>query len=244
MRIDSDEYLKLLFNIQSNNPPSLAILAPGYEPLFEVDLNTRTINAPQILSVEQDHRAETVFFKTNRYYDGIDLVSLNCIIQYVNANGKGSVYVVPYFDADTYHQTNEILFPWVIDQHVTEAAGIIKYSIRFFKLDSAGHGLIYNLNTLPTTGEVQEGISMNYEETYQIVELNPGTYRYNQYYVKNSITGEYELATSAFDASETYYQRTTLDSPADTDLKASFLEEIANTYNGYLSECKLTWNVI
>ena len=113
---------------------------------------------------------------------------------------------------------------------MTEAAGIIKYSIRFFKLDSAGHGLIYNLNTLPTTGEVQEGISMNYEETYQIVELNPGTYRYNQYYVKNSITGEYELATSAFDASETYYQRTTLDSPADTDLKASFLEEIANTY--------------
>ncbi len=123
MRTDSQEFLDLLYQIQDNNMPSLAVLAPGYEPFYEIDLNTRTISSPDILSIKTDHKAETVYFKVARYYDGIDLSNLCCIIQYINAAGEGRIYIVPYYDLDTCSGDDMILFPWVIDGEATKAAG-------------------------------------------------------------------------------------------------------------------------
>ena len=54
------EYYNLLYLIQDENPPELAVLLPGDEPLLRIDLDTRKIDAPEYLSVATDHRAETV----------------------------------------------------------------------------------------------------------------------------------------------------------------------------------------
>ena len=138
MITDSKEYLGLLYKIQDENPPSVAVLAPAYEPFIEIDWATRTINAPEYISVKSDHRSETVFFKMGRYYDTVDLSRMCGIIQYINAAGEGRVYNIPFYDVDTCSDENMILFPWVIEGEATKAAGEIQFSIRFYELDTSG----------------------------------------------------------------------------------------------------------
>lgn len=166
MMTERPEYLDLLYKIQDENKPSLAILLPGSEKIYNVDLATRTIEAPEYLSVETDHRSEVVYFKTGRYFDNIDLTNTICVVQYINADGEGRVYVVPYYDVDTLSETNEILFPWEIDGEATKTAGDVKYSLRFYVLDSnkVDKRLIYNLSTLAATSKVLHGIKINPEE--------------------------------------------------------------------------------
>lgn len=166
MITEKQEYLDLLYKIQDENKPSLAILLPGDERIYNVDLATRTIEAPEYLSVETDHRSEVIYFKVARYYDAIDLSNTICVIQYINANKEGRVYAVPYYDIDTLSDTNEMLIPWEVDGEATVAAGDVQYAIRFYKLDSriTDKRLVYNLNTLTASSKVLHGIDINPEE--------------------------------------------------------------------------------
>lgn len=166
MMTERPEYLDLLYKIQDENKPSLAILLPGDEHIYNIDMKARKIEAPEFLSVETDHRSEVVYFRTGRYFDSIDLTNTIAIVQYVNAAGEGRVYAVPYYDVDTLSDTNEILFPWEIDGEATKVAGDVQYSVRFFVLDSnkVDKKLIYNLSTLASTSKVLHGIKINPEE--------------------------------------------------------------------------------
>lgn len=241
MITDSKEYLGLLYKIQDENPPSLAVLAPAYEPFIEIDWSTRTINAPEFISVKSDHRSETVFFKMGRYYDCVDLSRMCGIIQYINAAGEGRVYTIPFYDVDTCSDENMILFPWVIEGEATKAAGKIQYSIRFFELDDSGTYLLYNLNTLPAESQVLEGINMKYDEVYKKVELTSQTYRKGVYYVLNR-NGNYVLSTEDYDTNQTYYEMTTLNGDM-TDFTATFLEQMVAQAQEAASH-DLTWLVI
>ena len=160
------EYYKLLYMIQDENAPELAVLVPGDEPILNIDLTTRKIDAPEYLSVETDHRSEVVYFKCPRYYDAVDLSNTVCVVQYINANKEGRVYAVPYYDIDTFSDTNEMLIPWEVDGEATVAAGNVQYSLRFYMLDSriTDKRLVYNLNTLTASSKVLHGIDIDPEE--------------------------------------------------------------------------------
>ena len=166
MITEKQEYLDLLYKIQDENKPSLAILLPGDERIYNVDLATRTIEAPEYLSVETDHRSEVVYFKCPRYYDAVDLSNTVCVVQYINANKEGRVYAVPYYDIDTFSDTNEMLIPWEVDGEATVAAGNVQYALRFYMLDSriTDKRLVYNLNTLTASSKVLHGIDIDPEE--------------------------------------------------------------------------------
>lgn len=153
------EYYDLLYRIQDENKPSLAVLLPSDEKIYEIDMNSRKIEAPKYLSVELDHRAETIYFKVGRYYDNIDLANMTCIVQYINAKGEGRVYPVPFYDVETYADENMMLFPWCIDGEATKASGNVTYSVRFYDIDESATYMRYNMSTLPSKSEVLHGIS-------------------------------------------------------------------------------------
>lgn len=160
------EYYDLLYKIQDENKPNLAVLLPNEEKIYGIDLNNRKIDSPKYLSVETDHRAETIYFKVARYYDNIDLSNMTCIVQYINADGEGRVYPVPFYDVETYSKDNLMLFPWCIDGEATKSAGKVTYSIRFYDIDESGSYLRYNMSTLPSKSEVLHGIkSKDFEKT-------------------------------------------------------------------------------
>lgn len=169
MKTASQEYYSLLHQIQDENAPSIAVLLPGTENIYEIDLNKRTIESPEFLSVSKDHKAETIYFKCPRYFDNIDLTNLVCVVEYINANGDGRVYAVPYYDTTSLSTIDHeagidepmILFPWCIDGEATKVGGEVTYAIRFYELNGTGTQMIYNLNTLTAKSKVLHGIDIN-----------------------------------------------------------------------------------
>lgn len=158
MVTNMQEYYDLLYRIQDQNKPSLAVLIPSDETIYDVDLATRMINGPAFLGVEADHRSEVIYFKVDRYYDHMDLINTVCLIQYQNANKESGLYVVPFYDANTFIDEDKLLIPWCISGQVAAAAGKVKYSIRFYSIDSSKSELTYNLSTIETTTEIKESL--------------------------------------------------------------------------------------
>ena len=58
----AQEYFALYHQVTSGNPPDLAVLLPSNENIYNIDLNTRTIQAPENLGVAGDQRAEVIYF--------------------------------------------------------------------------------------------------------------------------------------------------------------------------------------
>ena len=153
------DYENKLWSIEKQMRTSTAILlpTPPKEELIPIDLNERKIKVPKsFIIVSQDHSAETLYFTFDRYFDGMDLSNTCCIIQFQNAKGEAYYYVVPYMDITTDNVNQKIIMPWVIQNAATQYAGIIKFAIKFFKLDATGH-LIYELNTLIAEAIVEQG---------------------------------------------------------------------------------------
>ena len=161
------DYQSLLYLIQDPNRPTKIIQLPVDETIYEVDLNTRKIAAPEFLSVEKDHRAEWIYFKVDRWFDNTDLSTVNCIFQYNNADKnpkkKGYIYAPPFIDVTTYADEGKIIIPWCIEGPATAYAGKVEFSIKFYKMSSDG-SLIYNLNTQPAVSKVLQGMDV-FEET-------------------------------------------------------------------------------
>lgn len=134
-----------------------AIVVPSNKQLYNVDLNTREIEAPEILSVQSEHYAETVYFLVDRYYENMDLAQTNCVIQYVTGE-KSYVYAVPYCDYTTYPE--KLIIPWHISISATELSGTVKFFMRFFLIaeeslnDPEGAEFSYSLSTLVGTSKV------------------------------------------------------------------------------------------
>ena len=172
------EYEQYLARIQDENAPSIAILLPSDERIYNVDLNSRKIEAPEFLSVEKDHHAECIYFMVDRFFDNMDLSNTVCVIQYINAGGEERVYAVPYYDITTYYDKDhpKMIFPWAIGGEATKYAGNVEFSIRFYKINEvldpndeetiAERYFLYNLNTRPVTSKVLYGLNVSDEETY------------------------------------------------------------------------------
>lgn len=154
-----------------NNKPLLSFILPSDERTFDVDLSSRTISVPTFLSVSKDHRAETVYFLVDRFFEYKDLATTSCMIEFINAEGKGGFYPVPFYDISSYpryfsddeegHQIvheAKMIIPWCIEGDVTAAAGPVQFAIRFYELDETKTEFVYNVRTLVTTAQVLEGM--------------------------------------------------------------------------------------
>lgn len=194
-------YKSLLYEIQAakiNKGPGIdAIIVPSNTQLYNVDLKTRTIDAPENLSVKTEHYAETVYFLVDRFYDNMDLAQTNCIIQYTTSEGS-YVYNVPFCDVTTYDkgivnedgkvidQHAKMIIPWSISGSATKNAGTIKYLIRFYMIDENSvldeYGnpthpdkaeLSYSLSTLTAKSKILDTLPIEVlEEEYHINENN------------------------------------------------------------------------
>lgn len=165
---NANEYYSNIHQINSYNRPTIAVLTPSSEKIYGINLNERTIEAPDFLSVEQDHTAETVFFKVDRYFDNVDLSNTSCVIYYTNAKGDSYIYQVPYYDIYTLADDEsgpKILFPWCIDGYATIKPGIIEFSIQFFALNDKKE-LTYCLNTQSAKSKILYGLKVELNDNY------------------------------------------------------------------------------
>ena len=178
--IQEQEFLSNLYAIQSLNPPSY-VLFPDKKKTYNIDLATRTINAPTYLSVSRDHESETIYFTIDRFHDYMDLTNTTCVIQYITPDKKAHLYAVPFYDVITDKINNKVIFPWCVDGNVTKFTGIVEFSVRFYIAESyeeikevydeksdtlkeeksLAFRLLYNLTTAPAYSKVLDGMEVS-----------------------------------------------------------------------------------
>ena len=152
----SEEYKQYFAQYgNSSNTPCIRIRVPKSEPVYQIDWNTRTVEAPEFVAVEADHVAEIIYFEMDRYYDLMDLSQCVGLIQFKNARNEEFFYVIPYYDIDS--KEDKIIFAWAIQAPVTKYGGTIQFSFKFFKANASTGELIYELNTTVAKTKVLVG---------------------------------------------------------------------------------------
>ena len=171
MITSSQEYQEFLAGIASTAPSALKMRIPTYEPVYEINLNTRKISPPPFVGVEGDHEAEYVFFQMDRFYDGIDLADAIGVILFKNAKDEEYYQVIPYYDI--YSIDGKIIFPWAIEAPAALYGGTLSFSVKFFKIDPTSRKLVYELNTQIARTKVLVGWANTTGNYHTYNTLNP-----------------------------------------------------------------------
>lgn len=134
-----------------------AIAVPSNKQLYNVDLESRKVQAPEVLSIQSEHYAETVYFLVDRYYDSMDLAQTNCVIQYT-INDQAYIYTVPFCDITSFE--NKMIIPWSISISATQNAGTVRFIIRFYLIADGTNPpeFAYSLSTLPAQSKVLKSL--------------------------------------------------------------------------------------
>lgn len=181
-----DEYIKLLDKIEAPDLEHLAEKLKFYlrkQKFYEVDLNTRKIEAPPFLSVKGEHEAQVICFKVDRFFENMDLTMGTWVIQYENAKGDSYLYRVPFYDTYLLKEEAKIILPWIIGDPVTIKSGKIAFSLQCYQLE-------------------KDDI-----EDYWPIELSENSYAENMYYYKVD-EDQYVLDDGPFDSTKDYYDLT------------------------------------
>lgn len=155
-----DQVTALLVELQANTK-TIVTVVPSDAEIVDVDLNARLIELDKsaysrFLSVARDHYAETIYFKVPRYYDGVDLSRMACVVEYVNA--KGDNRISPIIVKDIITDPDYLIFGWCIHGDATRKAGTIKFAIRFYSIDLETKEFIYSLRTQQASGKILHGM--------------------------------------------------------------------------------------
>ena len=209
MITDPSEFRQKLQEIQNSANVTFTHL-PSNEPRFIIDANSREINIPfefSFLGVIGDHKAETIYFEIDRYFDDEDLSTHTCVIQFVNKNPKTlecneGLYPVTTMDVNSID--GKIIFGWNIMNDVTQIAGDIYFSIRFYSIDS-NNKFTYNFNTLTANSIILDTLDVKHTSIIEISpsELQAWNDKMNQMNLKaeqalqetNEILQTYEIAS-------------------------------------------------
>lgn len=168
MGIFANEIYKLLETVQYKYTTTVRQL-PLDEPRIQVDLNTRQIKISEseysdFLSMEKDHRAETVYFELDRYFEDVDLFNCTCIVEYINAKGQMRIYPVTVKDITSLASQHKMILAWNIGGEATVAAGTITFSLSFYAINPETHSVVYSLQTAPAQGTILYGMDYTQEQ--------------------------------------------------------------------------------
>lgn len=163
------DHMQDLANYEKNHPEldPLVMFLPTDEGLFEINANTRIITTPDIfkngIGVQGDEIAEILYFSIDRYFDATDLFDQDIYVQWT-FKGSNTEYVTPVKWKSKAIQEGKIVFGWPISSEITERAGEIQFSIRFYKRGESESGrpiLVYSLNTLISTIKINPSLNFN-----------------------------------------------------------------------------------
>ena len=198
-----EETLATLKAIQASYSPTPFLMDPDAEPRFVINSNERTIEIPEefkFLAVKMDHMSERIYFEIPRYFDGEDLSTKICVVQYINANGKEAVEgIASIVDVDYTSEADKIIFRWNVDNNTTKYAGDVSFSVRFYTI-SDDNRFTYSWNTVPAILPVLDTI----DNTGQTVTENYPTellqWQYRMTELDRTISEKIEEATTSIDA--------------------------------------------
>lgn len=148
---------------------------------INVNLNSRVIELPpeytSYFAVKGDRHSRTIYFRVPRFYDGVDLAKVCCVVEYINA--KNEARIAPILLKDLDYEKNYIHLGWELGYEVASKAGKLKFALRFFvinqRLNEEGQKeayFTYNMGTQPCTVTILPGIDATSLQENNDVELS------------------------------------------------------------------------
>lgn len=136
---------------------------PSREPSFNVYLNTRKIEVPphfKQLAVQGEHKAETIWFALDRYFDGVDLYGKTWGVQFVNANKEELLVAIDYKQLDKESNDKTLLIGWDVPLDITKAPGTVLLSLRCWELND-DDTIAYDLRTEYISLTIGKSLNVN-----------------------------------------------------------------------------------
>lgn len=163
----STQYMSVLKSIQTSTT-KLTDKVNLEQPVIQIDLDTRAIILPKAyqnyLAIQNDHVADSVYFCMDRYFDGVDLSTKTCVVEYINASSTREFRIAPIFDIDIVTDPTKMYFAWKIARGATKYPGKIQFALRFYEIDPNKDEFVYNLSTSPCVGKILQGLgNSNYQ---------------------------------------------------------------------------------
>lgn len=128
---------------------------------FEVDADNRTITIPaeyKNIGVYNDHNAQKIYMRVNRYFDDVDLTSKICVVLFVNPRGVESYSLTNVYTDGT--DNEKIIVEWTITHEHTERAGTLTFALCFYHINNEDGIFDYRWSTIPTTGNILYGLDL------------------------------------------------------------------------------------
>lgn len=202
MITSKEEYNELLYLINDPNNSAdepIYYRIPVDEPIYNINLNTREVEAPEFLSILEDHNAEVIWFKVDRFFDDVDLFDSTCWIQYKNALNEEYVAVtIPRVIVESNHDV--LYIPWPINSAVAKAAGNVTFSFQFFKLGE-NKKVYFSIHTRPVTSKILHGLHVDLdkflENEMDDSTINPQYSEFVEMYQK--LTEDYSKLSKAYE---------------------------------------------
>ena len=259
MITSSEEYMRRLDDIQNQAGMNELVMLPGSEARFIIDANERTILVPDeftFLGVLNDHKAETVYFEIDRYFDQADLSTKTCIVQF-EAMGEmnGSEYELasgfyPVTKMDVTTADGKIIFGWEIQNDVTAHAANVYFSIRFYETKSVDDTIVfaYNFNTLASMLPVKNTLNtMNASDAVSPTETEALTEKFTSMAkaVKKDVEAAEQAASQATELVATAQASSGLTDKEKKLILALFktVAEQHDTAAENYNELKTLWNI-
>lgn len=157
-------YMKEFYDAAKEDPKGYKfIMMPLNEEVFEISLDTRSINVPasfkkiaggKVGGVQADQMAELIIFECDRYFDYMDLANTEIYVQWQLPNLDKTVGAT-YITMKDLTTPGKIRFAWPLYDVITKHSGNVKFSVRFYlmtkeELPEGGtqDKMSYALNTL------------------------------------------------------------------------------------------------
>jgi hypothetical protein len=152
----------------------IATYAAGSETEEHIVIGTdRFITVPDSLkriAVQYDHNVETVTFDCPRYWDGLDMSTMDIRIPYEKENGETGRYDVTSVTVDETN-TDIMHFDWVIDRDVTSVNGKISFSVCITRTDEEGTEINHWNTEINSQMYVSEGLEASTVITEQYPDV-------------------------------------------------------------------------
>ena len=147
----------------------------GYIPLDEdrivVDLDTRKMTLPDSLetfiTMSKDHRAKTLYFEVDRYFEDVDLAKLTCCVEYITpkdeknkVESKYRLYPITLKSIIKTAEGEKLLLAWNLGSEATSQAGVLSFALHFFQINFETNSLAYSLYTKSCHGNILGGLEI------------------------------------------------------------------------------------
>lgn len=152
-------------------------------PIIVIDKNLRTMHIPdkvRNIGVMNDSNAAELYFKAPRFYNGIDLASMDIRIVYLNANEEPDIAIIRALaqngngdvveHEDTYNaEDKQIEFKWKLGRHACAYSGDVKFSVSFLGKKQSHSEMYYPLHEDYSKGIPDEH---GYYTSYRVREID------------------------------------------------------------------------